>query len=89
MATLTDYAVAPGQYLDEWLEESSLTQQEAANRLGVSRKHVNEIVNGRAPVTPETALKLERLTGIPADSWVRFEARYRLDLARLRVMMLN
>ncbi|MDQ1115388.1 HTH-type transcriptional regulator/antitoxin HigA [Microbacterium testaceum] len=84
MATLTDYAVAPGQYLDEWLEESSLTQQEAANRLGVSRKHVNEIVNGRAPVTPETALKLERLTGIPADSWVRFEARYRLDLARLR-----
>ncbi|WP_295828961.1 HigA family addiction module antitoxin [uncultured Microbacterium sp.] len=83
MATLTDYAVAPGKYLAEWLEETSTTQQEAANRLGFSRKHVNEIVNGRAPVTSETALRLERLTGIPADSWVRFEARYQLDLARL------
>lgn len=84
MATPTDYAVAPGEYLNEWLEETCTTQQEAANRLGFSRKHVNEIVNGRAAITPETALKLERLTGMLAESWLRFEARYRLDLARLR-----
>lgn len=84
MTKQTDYAVAPGEFLAEWLEETSTTQQEAAHLYGCSRKHINEIVNGRAPVTPETALKLERLTGIAADSWLRFEARYRLDLARLQ-----
>ena len=80
----TNYAVAPGEYLQEWLEESAMTQQQLADRLGSSRKQVNEIVNGRAPVTSDTALRLERVTGIPADSWLRYEAAYRADLTRLR-----
>lgn len=82
--TETNYAVAPGEYLAEWLEESGTTQQSAAQRLGCSRKQVNDLVHGRAPITAETAIRLERLTSIPADSWLRFEARYRQDLARLR-----
>ncbi|VXB11340.1 HigA family addiction module antitoxin [Plantibacter sp. T3] len=80
----TNYAVAPGEYLAEWLDDTATTQQDAANLLGCSRKLVNEIVNGRAPVSSDTALKLERLTSIPADSWLRFETQYRLDLARVR-----
>jgi addiction module HigA family antidote len=80
----TNYAVAPGEYLAEWLDENQMTQQQAAGRLGVSRKQVNEIVNGRAPIVPEASVRLARLTGIPADSWLRFEATYRADLARLR-----
>lgn len=80
----TNYAVAPGEYLEEWLEESALTQQQLADRLGCSRKQVNEIVNGRAPVTIDTALRLERVTCIPADSWLRYEVAYRGDLTRLR-----
>ena len=79
----TNYAVAPGEFLAEWLDDNSMTQQHAADRLGTSRKNVNEIVNGRAPVTPETAVRLARLTGIPVGSWIRFEAMYRADLARL------
>lgn len=84
MTSLNNYAVAPGEYLSEWLEETSTTQQQAADRLGCSRKLVNEIVNGRAAVSTDTALKLERLTSIPADAWLRFETQYRLDLARIR-----
>ena len=83
MANHTDYAVAPGEFLAEWLDDTDMTQQQAAMRLGVSRKQVNEIVNGRAPITADTALRLERLTDIPTDSWLRFEAAYRADLARL------
>lgn len=82
--TESNYAVAPGEYLAEWLDDSDTTQQEAATKLGCSRKQVNDLVHGRAPVTAETAIKLERLTGVPADSWLRFEARYRHDLAQLR-----
>lgn len=81
--TATNYAVAPGEYLEEWIEGHDLTQQQAADLLGSSRKQVNEIVNGRAPVTSETALRLERVVGIPAGTWLSYEARYRADLARI------
>lgn len=78
-----NYAVAPGEYLAEWLDDEHFTQQRLADRLGWSRKRVNEIVGGRAPISAEAAIRLERVTGIPADSWLRFETAYRADLARL------
>ena len=81
--TATDYAVAPGAYLEEWIEEQGLSQQHAADMLGCSRKLVNEIINGRAPITTDTALRLERVVGIPADAWLRYEALYRADRARI------
>jgi len=77
------YAAAPGMYLQEWIEEASLTQQEAADRLGLSRKTVNGIIKGTQPVSQETAIKLERVTSIPRETWLRFEAKYREGLARL------
>ncbi len=81
--TATNYAVAPGEYLEEWIDEQGLSQQRVADLLGCSRKQVNEIVNGRAPVTNDTAIRLERVVGTPADSWLRYEAAYRADLARI------
>lgn len=81
--TATNYAVAPGEYLEEWIDEQGLSQQHVADRLGSSRKQVNEIVNGRAPVTADTANRLERVVGIPAVAWLRYEAMYRADLARI------
>lgn len=81
--TATNYAVAPGAYLEEWIDEHGLSQQQVADMLGSSRKQVNEIVNGRAPITSETAMRLERVVGIPARTWLRYEATYRADRARL------
>jgi addiction module HigA family antidote len=81
--TATNYAVAPGEYLEEWIDEQGVSQQHVADLLGCSRKQVNELVNGRAPVTNDTALRLERVVGIPAESWLRYEAAYRADLARI------
>ena len=83
MAT-TNYAVAPGAFLEEWLDDENMTQGQAASRLGYSRKQVNEVVNGHAPITADTASRLARLTGIPVDAWLRYEALYRADLQRLR-----
>lgn len=81
--TTTNYAVAPGEYLEEWIEDQGLSQQHVADRLGVSRKHVNEMVNGRAAITQDMALRLDRVVGIPAESWLRYEAAYRADRARI------
>lgn len=79
----TDYAVAPGEYLEEWAEDKGLSQQHVADLLGSSRKHVNEIINGRASISPDMTLRLERVTGIPARAWQKYEALYREDLARI------
>lgn len=81
--TATNYAVAPGEYLEEWIDDHGLSQQRVAELLGSSRKQVNEIVNGRAPITSDTAMRLERVVGIPAATWLKYEALYRADLARI------
>lgn len=80
---LTNYAVAPGEYLEEWITEQGLSQQRVADLLGYSHKQVNELVNGHAPITNDIAIRLERVVGIPAESWLRYETTYRADLARI------
>lgn len=81
--TRTNYAVAPGAYLEEWIDENDLSQQRVADMLGCSRKQVNEIINARAPITADTAMRLERVVGIPADAWLRYEAMFKADRTRI------
>ena len=77
-----DYAVPPGEIIDEHRESAGLTQLELAQRLGFSTKHVNRLLSGLEPVTPETALKLESIFGLGAGVWLNLEARYREFQAR-------
>ncbi len=72
----------PGETLLEVLEERGLTQAELAERTGRPRKTINEIVKGKAAITPETALQLEHVLGIPASFWNAREAHYREALAK-------
>ena len=83
----TDYAVPPGETLAEWLEEREMSQGQLAQRLDKSTKHVNQIINGVAPIVPSTALDLEFVTGISARFWLSREAAYREDLERLKRSM--
>lgn len=78
-----DYAVPPGEILLETLEERGMTQAELAERTGRKKKTINEIIKGKAPITPETALQLERVFGVPASFWNNLEQQYRTDLARI------
>lgn len=78
-----NYAVSPGEYLGEWLDGEGFSQKRAAEMLGCSRKQVNDIVHGRDSITADTARRLERVVGIPADVWLRYESRYRADLGRI------
>jgi addiction module HigA family antidote len=72
----------PGETLAERLEELGMTQVELAARTGLSAKHINQIVQGAAAVTPETALLLEHATRTPARVWNNLEIAYREYLTR-------
>lgn len=78
-----DYAVPPGRTLLETIEHLGIDQKELALRTGMAAKTINQIVKGKAPLTPDTALRLERVTGLPARTWNNLEANYREQLARL------
>lgn len=56
--------------LEEFLVPLGLTQTEFARRLEASFPRLNEIINARRSVTPDTALRLARVTGMSADFWL-------------------
>jgi HTH-type transcriptional regulator/antitoxin HigA len=79
-----DYAVVPGQHLATALATKGMSQAELAVRIGRPHKTINEIVKGKAAITPDTALQLERALGISAKTWNGLEANYQLQLAEQR-----
>ena len=78
-----DYAVPPGRTLQETIDTLGMDQRDLATRAGLSPKHINQIINGIAPITQETAIRLEQVTGVPARMWNNLEVSYREQLAKL------
>ena len=61
----------PGEMLlEEFIIPLEITQTELAKRLDVSYPRLNELVNKRRSVTPDTALRLARVLGMSADFWL-------------------
>ncbi len=77
-----DAVSPPGETLEELLDERGMTQAELAERTGRPKKTINEIIQGKAALTPETAIQLERVLGVPANFWLTREQHYREFLAR-------
>lgn len=71
----------PGEVLREYLPET-LGVTEAAKRLGVTRQALSALLNGRAGVSAEMALRLEAALGTSAEMWVEMQAGYDLWRAR-------
>lgn len=70
-------AYPPGDTLKDNLEELGISQADLARRTGLSIKHINQIAQGAAVLTPETAILLERVLHIPAETWNTLEAEWR------------
>jgi antitoxin HigA-1 len=69
----------PGEMLlEEFLKPLGVSQAEFAERIGVSYVRLNAVINGRRGVTPDTALRLERATGMDADFWLDLQTRWDL-----------
>ncbi len=79
-----DVPLAPGETIREILDERAISQIDFATRLGKSEKFVSQLINGKASLTHETAIELERVLGVPASFWNAAEATYRDLLARRR-----
>ncbi len=76
-------AIHPGVTLREMLEFSKISNKEFSIRMGISEKHFSQILNGKAPISPDTAIKLERVLGKSASFWNNLEKNYQSNLARI------
>ena len=64
----------PGQVLlEDFLKPLAITQKETAARLRISYPRMNEIINGKRSVTPETALRLGRFTRTEPEFWLNLQ----------------
>ena len=82
MATMHNPA-HPGEVLREYLPED-VSVTDAAARLGISRQALSAILNGRAGVSADMALRLSTALGTSADMWLGMQAAYDLWQARQR-----
>jgi len=69
----------PGEIIREFcVEPLNLSVTEAAKALGVTRKTLSTLLNGRAGVSPEMALRLSRVFGRTPEGWLRLQVQYDL-----------
>lgn len=84
----------PGELLREVvIPATNLSKSEVARLLGISRQHLYDIMAGRKPVTPETAIRLGKLFGDGPAVWARmqtehdlWEAARRVDVSAMRTI---
>jgi addiction module HigA family antidote len=75
----------PGEIVrEECLKPLGLTVTAAAEALGVTRKALSDLLNGHAGVSPDMAIRLEKVFGSTADSWLRMQMQRDLWEARQR-----
>lgn len=77
-----DYAIHPGEYLEEVLESRNIKKAELADRLNVSEKHISRLIHAHVSLSSELALQLEKTLGVSANIWNNMNAEYELYKAR-------
>ena len=78
-------AVSPGEMLrEEFLKPLGIAPAEAARRMGISARRLNEVVRGKCRVTVDTAPRLSRLLKTSPQFWTRLQADWDVHLAVAR-----
>lgn len=76
----------PGEVLmEDFIEGFGITQNKLAVSIGVPPRRINEIVHGKRAITADTALRLGKYFGVPAQFWLNLQTRYDLEVAEDRV----
>ena len=74
----------PGFGIRDLIEDAGMGVTDAARKLGVTRQALNNLVNGKAGISPEMAIRLEKVFGGTAEQWLRIQTAYELAEARER-----
>ena len=78
-------ATHPGTLIKDELEvRDDINQKDLAKEIGVKASFLNEIIKGKRPITADFAIILEKILGISADYWMRFQSQYEIDKARIK-----
>lgn len=80
---ISPIAIHPCEVIKETLENLGMSQVDLSVRTGLSEKTISLILNSKEPVTPETALKLERVLDLDQKMLVNMQARYWADKSRI------
>lgn len=72
----------PGEVLKDEIVERGISQRQLAEGMGLTYSVVNEILNGRRPLTAKTALMFEAALDVPADSLMYLQTKYNMQTAR-------
>lgn len=75
----------PGETLTEYMEFNGWSQRDLSRRTGLTPKTISEICNGKAPISPTTALALEKVLGRPAHLWLNLQRQFDEAQARKKV----
>ena len=75
-------ATPPGATIKEQLKDRGMSQKEFATRMDMSEKHISKLINGEVQLTPEVAVRLEMVLGVPAKFWNNLEGIYREKLIK-------
>jgi addiction module HigA family antidote len=78
-----NWTIHPGEILAEYLDALGISQIELAQRTGLHAKTINEIINGKAAISSETAAVLAPVLHRPAHFWLNLERTYQDDCIRL------
>ncbi|MDR3252245.1 MAG: HigA family addiction module antidote protein [Tannerella sp.] len=72
----------PGEVLKDEIEYRGIPQSRLAKQMGMSYKVLNDILNERRPITTATAMMFEAALDVPADSLMRIQLKYNMQVAQ-------
>jgi len=75
-------ATHPGEVLKDEIEYRRISQSRLAKQMGISYKVLNDVLNERRPLTTTTAMMFEAALDVPADSLMRLQLKYNMQLAQ-------
>jgi len=75
--------IHPGEILmEEFLKPMEISQYKLAKDINVPARRINEIVQGKRSITPDTALRLSKFFGLSERFWMNLQARYDLEIEK-------
>ena len=76
------YPTHPGEILKDEIEYRGISQRKLATQMDISHTVLNEILNAHRPLTANTALLFEAALNVDADTLMRIQTKYNMQIAR-------